>query len=132
MYAHLLNRFKRHGIICLKSRQYHSKQYQCLLSSADLFVMPSRLESTSLAALEALWFGVPSILTPHCGVDPFVAHRHGYQLLEHNPAALAQAMYNLCTSSEKREFFRACLAKDRHLFSWNQYMTAYQEFLASL
>lgn len=116
--------------IRVQARQYQPTNYALLLSSADLFVMPSRLESTSLAALEALWFGVPSVLTPQCGVDLFVEDRHGLQLVPNHPANLAQAIYALSTSSDLREHCRSCLVEDRHLFSWIQYFTSYQEILA--
>ena len=129
-YSRVLNLLKADGRIHVKSRQYPSNLYARLLSSADLFVMPSRLESSSLAALEALWFGVPSILTPQCGVDSFVEARHGHQLIQHNPAALAQAIYTLSTCSEIREYCRTCLVEDRHLFSWSQYFSAYQQLLS--
>ena len=117
--------------IRVQSRQYQPTSYARLLSSADLFLMPSRLESTSLAALEALWFGIPSILTPQCGVDLFVQDRHGLQLVPNQPDTLAQALFDLSTSSDIREHCRTCLAEDRHLFSWNQYFSSYQEILST-
>ena len=125
---HLLKADRKIHVI---SKQYQSDSYASLLSSADLFVMPSRLESTSLAALEALWFGVPSILSSQCGVDPFVEDRHGLQLVQHHPAILAQAIYTLSTSIKLREHCRACLAEDRHLFSWSEYFLSYKNLLSS-
>lgn len=42
-----------------------------VLSSADLFVMPSLSEGMSLICIEAMRAGLPLVITPYCGIDCF-------------------------------------------------------------
>ena len=51
-----------------------------LLSTADLFVMPSLSEGMSLVALEAMQTGLPLILSKFCGVDIFRHGEMGYEV----------------------------------------------------
>ena len=51
-----------------------------LLSTADLFVMPSLSEGMSLVALEAMQTGLPLILSKFCGVDIFKHGEMGYEV----------------------------------------------------
>jgi glycosyltransferase involved in cell wall biosynthesis len=115
--------------INVKSRQLDSYLFSQLLSTADLFIMPSRLESTSLAALEALWHGIPSILSPQCGVEDFVTERHGRLLIDLHPLALAKIIYSFCINPTTLDFYRACLHEDRQNFTWNAYYEAYNQIL---
>ena len=120
---------KTSGIIRLSCKQLDQYSFSHLLVSSDIFIMPSRLESTSLAALEALWHGLPSILTAQCGVDDFVHLRHGILLGDHEPLSLARAIYTYCVHPEQLRFCRQSLIQDRPLFSWNRYFDSYREVL---
>lgn len=61
------------------------------LRSANLFALPSRREGLPTALLEAMAFGLPSIVTPVGGVpDVFREGRHGYFVPPDDPSALAE------------------------------------------
>jgi glycosyltransferase involved in cell wall biosynthesis len=117
--------------VSIKCKQLSQSSFSHQLAISDLFVMPSRLESTSLAALEALWHGLPSILTPECGVDDFVDARHGILLPDHESLSLENAILGFCLEQEKLICYRNFLIQDRALFSWNRYFKAYRELFAS-
>jgi glycosyltransferase involved in cell wall biosynthesis len=118
------------GRVRIKCMQLTQSSFSRQLASSDLFVMPSRLESTSLAALEALWHGLPSILTLECGVDVFEDARHGILLRDHKSLSLASAIHGFCVEPHKLHDCREFLAQDRALFTWNRYFQAYRELLA--
>jgi glycosyltransferase involved in cell wall biosynthesis len=122
---------RRSNRICLQSLQLGHYEFSNLLASSDLFIMPSRLESTSLAALEALWHGVPSIITPACGVDDFINDRHGVLLTEFDPFRLASAIRSLCQSPARLDSYRRYLSQDRPIFTWNRYFDAYSHLISA-
>jgi glycosyltransferase involved in cell wall biosynthesis len=124
--AHCLNQSNH---IRLHNQQLEQSQFSNMLSSCDLFVMPSRLESTSLAALEALWHGVPSILTPACGVDDFIHDRHGTLLDDLTPLGLASSLILYFTNPTLIENCRIHLTQDRPIFTWNRYFDSYKRVL---
>jgi glycosyltransferase involved in cell wall biosynthesis len=130
-FQRLVYRLERSGRVSIKCKQLSQSSFSHQLAISDLFVMPSRLESTSLAALEALWHGLPSILTPECGVDDFVDARHGILLPDHESLSLANAILGFCLEQEKLICYRNFLIQDRALFSWNRYFKAYRELFAS-
>jgi glycosyltransferase involved in cell wall biosynthesis len=113
------------SIISISACQYSQSQYSLVLSNADLFVMPSRLEGSSPAALEALWHGVPSILSNHCGLENFKHGRHGILLDSNVSCELEKAILLALKSTSLRLMWKSYLAQDRELFSWEEYFTAY-------
>jgi glycosyltransferase involved in cell wall biosynthesis len=127
----LVHRLSGTERVSIKCKQLSQSSFSQQLAISDLFVMPSRLESTSLAALEALWHGLPSILTPQCGVDDFVDARHGILLPDHESLSLANAILSFCLKPEKLISYRNFLVQDRALFSWNRYFKAYRELFES-
>jgi glycosyltransferase involved in cell wall biosynthesis len=128
-YSRILDIISSHPFIQIDCRQFSQSGFSQLLRSADLFIMPSRLESTSLAALEALWHGVPSILSSACGVDDFVDGRHGILLTQHNPRLLANVIYDLVTNSDLLQSYRRYLLADSPKFSWIRYFHSYKGLL---
>lgn len=103
-------------------RQFSLTNYQKLLSEAKLFIMPSRREGSGLAALEALWWSVPSIISPECGVDHFQPGQHGLLLSPNTPFNLSQSIHNLIQSPDTLSFFKANLVNDRKMFTWDTYL----------
>ena len=64
-----------------------------LLSSCDLFVLPSLFEGLPLSVLEAMAAGKPVVATAIGGTDEAVVHGEtGLLVPPANPAALAKAM----------------------------------------
>jgi len=116
-------------IISVTAKQFPQAQYLDLLAESDCFLMPSRLESSSLAALEALWHGIPSILSLNCGVEQFRSGEHGLILESLTSKTIADTLYKILCQPMQLEAWRSSLIKDRHLFSWNSYLNAYQSLL---
>ena len=120
------------GAIRLASAQFSTSQYLDLLAECDLFIMPSRLESSSLAALEALWLCVPSILTEACGISQFIPARHGLILQDLSPSSLSDSIQQFVQSPHLLRSCRKHLNADRTLFSWKQYFNSYSSLLQAL
>lgn len=129
---HVQSLYSSSASVSFFSQQYSQGEFNKLLSVADIFIMPSRFEGSSLAALEALWHGIPSILTPACGIDCFIDSRHGALLLDTSPSTLAFILHRFILNSELRQNFRNSLSEDRTLFSWAHYLTSYKHILCSL
>ena len=120
------------GSIKIHCQQYEQYAFTQLLSNSHLFVMPSRLEGSSPAALEALWHGIPSILTPQCGVHEFIPSRHGRLLSVHEPLRLAEAIYAFLDDPTLFLYCRKCLQHDHAYFSWERYFQGYNQLLLQM
>jgi glycosyltransferase involved in cell wall biosynthesis len=73
------------------------------MSAADLFVLPSRSEAASLALMEALAAGLPSIVTAVGDSAQMVdTGPAGISIPPDDPAALAQAMARLLSDEPLR------------------------------
>ena len=128
------NRYLRASgrFVPISAVQYSQSEYLALLAKADLFVMPSRLEGSSPAALEALWLGIPCILSKQCGVSVFKHGNHGILLESNNSRLLADAILFALQSSQALSDWRFSLVADRHLFTWHNYFAAYRELTGTL
>ena len=74
-----------------------------LLAAADIFVLPSRWEGLPLALLEAMVAGLPVVATRVEGVEEVVEDGlHGYLTPLEDPNALANAILQLSSDSERR------------------------------
>jgi glycosyltransferase involved in cell wall biosynthesis len=123
---------RANNLISVSAQQYGQQQYLSLISNADLFVLPSRLEGTSPAALEALSLGIPCILSKECGVDSFEDGKHGALLSSLTSDCLSNELYNMICSPDSIKRIRLNLAADNQLFSWDRYLVAYSEILSQL
>jgi len=132
LYSSVSKQLSRRCCINLMSRQFSAYEYTYLLSQCDLFIMPSRLESASLAALEALWHGVPSILTYACGISSFNPPKHGLLLSDMHPILLSESIQSFIEFPERLRLCRENLAVDRQAFTWNHYLNSYSKLLLSL
>ncbi|HEY2036382.1 MAG TPA: glycosyltransferase [Steroidobacteraceae bacterium] len=71
-----------------------------LLSQATLFVLPSASENYGIAAVEAMYAGLPVIVTAGCGLADFVS-RHGAGIVtDGSVAALRSALTTLLANDE--------------------------------
>ena len=107
--------------LAISYRNYTRQAFLRLLRSADLFIMPSRHEGSSTAALEALWSGVPCLLSPACGIDSFVNGDHGFLLNPNTPEVLSEAMSDFLINQKLRQRWTYALRRDQSLFSWTSY-----------
>lgn len=117
--------------ISISSGQLSQDAYLELLHQADLFVMPSRLEGSSPAALEALWLGVPALLTANCGVESFQPGEHGLLIDPPTAPVLSDHLRQVLLHPELLSTWRHTLARDRHRFTWNRYLATVAQLLAS-
>jgi glycosyltransferase involved in cell wall biosynthesis len=116
----------------IQTGQLSQDSYLDLLQEADLFVMPSRLEGTSPAALEALWMGVPAILSPQCGVDHFRADAHGRLIDPNTPENLAGILADILSHPQHLSDWRHQLEQDRGLYSWDSYFEGMEKGVADI
>ena len=116
----------------IQTGQLSQDSYLDLLQEADLFVMPSRLEGTSPAALEALWMGVPAILSPQCGVDHFRAGAHGRLIDPNTPENLAGILADILSHPQHLSDWRHQLEQDRGLYSWDSYFEGMGKGVAAM
>jgi len=120
------NQLSNNGIIKISSRQYTQSAYLNILRTSDLFVMPSRLEGSSPAALEALWLGVPSVLSQACGIDQFKDGEHGIILSKVTPQLLCDALYSVIHCPIKLRTWRSSIENDISLYTWKSYLDSYK------
>lgn len=111
--------------------QLSQDSYLALLCNASMFLMPSRLEGSSYAALEALWMGVPAILSPQCGIEAFKPGEHG--LLSGTSAdSLSEALTYAFEHPPLIHRWQANLARDRSRFTWETYLREVANTVASI
>jgi glycosyltransferase involved in cell wall biosynthesis len=72
-----------------------------LLTAADVFVLPSRLEGVPFAVCEALAFGCPVIATAVGGVPEILTHRVNGLLVDPEDSGKLAKMIRYALSSER-------------------------------
>ncbi len=88
------------------------------LAAAHLFVLPSRSEGLSMAALEAMGMEKPVLLTEQCHVDRLLEHECGWQI-QPDAKELECALRDFLRSPQRARAMgrnARCLIEDRH--SW--------------
>lgn len=105
-----------------------------ILSYAWVFVLPSRYEGLSNAALEALAHGVPCILSRCGGVDTYLTPETGWVFDIEDDKGLEQALVDaLLISEEKRQkMFISCRRLVSENFSLEEVSKRYLELFENL
>src|SRR6201997_5540227 len=100
------------------------------LSAADLFLLPSQLESFGLAALEAMACEVPVIATNVGGVPEVVEHAvDGYLVEPGDVQAVARyAIEILCRSDRGREMGKTARVNAKKKFCANDVIPVYEAY----
>ncbi|MGB6886467.1 MAG: glycosyltransferase, partial [Candidatus Acidiferrum sp.] len=100
------------------------------LSVADLFLMPSQLESFGLAALEAMACEVPVIATSVGGVPEVVEHGVDGYLVEPGDvkSAAAHAIEILSRADRGREMGQRARLDAKRKFCANDVIPAYESY----
>lgn len=105
---------------------------RALYELADVFVLPSFEEGSSIAVTEALASGLPIIASRISGIEAQVEHgRHGLLCDPGDTVALADNIERLLADPTEREAMCAAVEKRRHELSWENVMndihTVYEE-----
>jgi len=126
LYEEVKKKLHRQQTIELSAQQFTTNDYLKVVKNSDIFLMPSRLEGSSPAALEALWLGTPCILSQACGIEKFQQNRHGLLLSPLSSQPLCDALYELVLDPSLMKNWRRCLLRDSHLFTWAGYLESYK------
>jgi glycosyltransferase involved in cell wall biosynthesis len=88
------------GRVRVHGRLTH-EEIRAVFGGADAFLLPTRLESFGIAALEARCAGLPVIARQDSGVEDFITHGH-HGLLGDSDASLASAVARLALDEPLR------------------------------
>jgi glycosyltransferase involved in cell wall biosynthesis len=107
----------------------HNETSSSVLAAADVYVMPSRYEGMSIAALEAMARGVPVIFTDVPGLRDLGAESDAVTMVPEDPAAIASAIQALAAQTGlAREKIGSALAEAvRSSHSMSRGVAAYTE-----
>jgi glycosyltransferase involved in cell wall biosynthesis len=98
-------------------------QIRDVFASADAFVLPTRMESFGIAALEARCAGLPVVARRGTGMEDFITHReHG--LLAESDAGLAGAVVELALDPSLRQSIADRNRAAPPPFAWPEVVTA--------
>jgi glycosyltransferase involved in cell wall biosynthesis len=94
---------------------------EALLSSSDVFVLPSRSEGFSMSILEALGFGLPVIYTKQCNFPQVQAAKAGVET-QYNADSLRQTLQKILslTDSERSEMGARGRDLIRGQYTWDK------------
>lgn len=102
-----------------------------LMSSVDLFVMPSLSESMSLACVEAMQMALPLVITPFCGIDAFVHGVHGVEVLD-DVQSVAGGLAEALSHPDRRKAWGSAARNAAEALNWDQYEAHISELAAKL
>jgi glycosyltransferase involved in cell wall biosynthesis len=104
------------GVVRFLGKQPH-RRMPALLSSGELAVIPSLMEATSVAGLEAMACGVPVAASNVGGLPEIVDERVGGLFPPGDPEGMAEVIVRLLRSPELAEKGRA--ARERVVAEWS-------------
>lgn len=110
------------------------KDIQKLLRNTDILICPSKMETLSLAILEAMAAGKP-VITTDCGgpTECVVNDQTGYIVPVDDNLGLSKAILNLCTSKQIRDTFgKNGLDRYKEIFSAGIYAKNIQDSYTGL
>jgi len=109
-------------------------QVYLLLSEADLFLLPSQLESFGLAALEAMACEVPVIATNVGGVPEVIEHGvDGFLVEPEDVATAARYAIDLLSRADRgREIGKLARVNAKKKFCANDVIPAYENYYQSV
>jgi len=98
-------------------------EIRALFARSDAFVLPTRMESFGIAALEALCAGLPVIARRDTGVEDFVTHREN-GLLADSVAGLTQAVVELARNEPLRASMARANRDAKPPYAWSDIVAA--------
>jgi glycosyltransferase involved in cell wall biosynthesis len=109
------------------------EEYQKLLNSVDIFILPSRSEAFPVAILEAMALGKPVIASNTGGISEVIQDGRNGVLVEPTPEQIASAVLYLHRNTDIRKAISRNNLQDVARFDWNlitdQYINVYQQVL---
>lgn len=107
-----------------------SREIDPYVASADLFLLPSALESFGLAALEAMAYGLPVVATDIGGIPELVGHgKTGYLAPVGDIQKMADYALELLTDDQKyASFSLASSQRAAHQFSSAKIVPLYEDY----
>ena len=105
----------------------NSQQMPQLYQNNDLYVSATMQEGMSNAMLEAMACGLPIITTPCEGIDELIKD-NGIVVKEESADAVAKAILELVTNTEKMESMSRAARKHSENFTWKSISQVYLEF----
>ncbi len=93
-----------------------------ILSSNDIFVLPSRYERAGHATIEAMWYGLPVIVTNTCGLpEPVNNSGCGYVIKSESVQELENAMISLIETPQLvMEMSKKAIISSRDSWTWDK------------
>lgn len=98
-------------------------EIRALFARSDAFVLPTRMESFGIAALEAVCAGLPVIARCNTGVEDFVSHREN-GLLADSVVGLTQAVVELARNEPLRASMARANREARPPYAWSDVVAA--------
>lgn len=135
--ASLLRDVRQIGLAGLVKFLGHSTDMSSLYATADCFALPSKYDTFSLAALEAMASGLPSIVSRAAGVSELVTHDHDCLLLEdeEDVGQLAEYLGRLARDEDVRNRLGVEARRTAELCSWDvvakQTLAVYRDAVAT-
>jgi glycosyltransferase involved in cell wall biosynthesis len=104
--------------VCIRPSITDAQLADCYLAS-DVFVLPSRQETSPLVILEAMYAGLPIVATKVGGIPELVADGvHGYLVESSRPAQLAEKLVSLLRDDVARAQIRERNVRLARRFTW--------------
>ena len=103
---------------------------EAFLSRAAAYVHPSRWESHSLALVEALAYGIPSVVSVYCTIAPEVRAADAAVVVEPTPSEIARGISTVL--SRPREYSERAIRFVRTRLTWNAIAGDYLRQIESL
>ncbi len=104
-----------------------------LMSSADIFLFPSRFEGMPNSVLEAMGYGLPVIATDVQGVDELIRNgQNGIIVPVNDPRAISDAILRLLKNPEERQRLgRAAQETIKNEYTLNKMCIQYEKLLTA-
>lgn len=108
------------------------REPQRYLAAADVFVVPSRYETFSMAGIEAAASGLPLIVVKTNGLEDFVEHGSNGFFVEPTPESVRDALSRVMSNPALRSSMAAAAMRTSERFDWGAIADETRKVLESL
>ncbi len=103
------------------------------LRASYIVVIPSRYESFSMTALEAMAAGIPIIITTGCGISSRLIHQYDALIIKYGDSqALVNSIMLLLNDPELYSFIQTNALRTVKRFSWSKAAQGYTRFYKTI